>query len=126
MPLGSQGSQTTRYGPVNPVSISESIRQQFCNLDELMRQQFGVPTIREFQIDGVLYQAMGCDAVVNARTGLGKTLVAAGLYALPEFKEKLTILISPLIALQSDMVSLFSIAFGFGARALHRRLKSMP
>lgn len=123
MPLDSQRSQTTRYGPANPITIPESVRQQYHDIDELMCWQFGVPTIRNFQTDGVLYQAMGCDAVVHAHTGIGKTLIAAGLHALPEFKEKLTILISPLIALQSDMVSLLSIRSVFGA--LDQLLKLM-
>lgn len=47
---------------------------------------------------------MGWDAVLHAGTGGGKTGVAAGPYVLEENKARLTIMVSPLIALQLDMV----------------------
>ncbi|CAE6481976.1 unnamed protein product [Rhizoctonia solani] len=100
-----------RYGPTNPIAIPSTIRQRYGNLGELMGCHLGLPSIRPFQLDGVLYQVMGTDAVVHAGTGLGKTAIASGLYALPEYANKLTIMVSPLTALQSDMANTFNTKY---------------
>lgn len=100
--------QTAHYGPLAPISIPDAIRQEYADLGEVISRKFGVESARPFQIDGVLYQAMGCDAILHAGTGLGKTLVATTVHAIdkPMFKDRVTIMVSPLIALQSDMVSM--------------------
>ncbi|KDN47382.1 hypothetical protein RSAG8_03522, partial [Rhizoctonia solani AG-8 WAC10335] len=100
-----------RYGPTNPIAIPSTIRQRYGNLGELMGCHLGLPSIRPFQLDGVLYQVMRSDAVVHAGTGLGKTAIASGLYALPEYANKLTIMVSPLTALQSDMANTFNTKY---------------
>jgi superfamily II DNA helicase RecQ len=58
-----------------------------------------------YQMDGIKAQLQMRDAIIHAGTGLGKTGVAAGLHVHPSAKGKITIMVSPLIALHDEMVS---------------------
>ncbi|KAL1658031.1 P-loop containing nucleoside triphosphate hydrolase protein [Schizophyllum commune] len=58
---------------------------------------------RDFQLDLVQAQLEGRDTICQAATGMGKTAVAAGPYALPQNAGKTTLMISPLIGLQNEM-----------------------
>jgi ATP-dependent helicase YprA (DUF1998 family) len=64
------------------------------------RTQF---TAREFQVLATMAVLEGRDVVVHAGTGSGKTLI----FAAPHFilKNKVSIIISPLILLQQDQVN---------------------
>lgn len=57
-----------------------------------------------FQIDGVRAQIEGVDAIIQAPTGAGKTAIAAGPHLWPGNEGKTTIMVSPLLALQNEMV----------------------
>jgi superfamily II DNA or RNA helicase len=61
-------------------------------------------TPRDFQLLLVQAQEEGRDAMCQAATGSGKTAVAAGPYALEDNKRKFTLMVSPLIGLQNEMV----------------------
>ena len=60
---------------------------------------------RPFQLDAIRAQLKGLDVIVHAGTGQGKTAIAAGPHAHPSAKGKVTLMISPLIALHDEMVS---------------------
>lgn len=82
-----------------------AVRNKYRDLELLMCQQFGWTQARSFQVEGTLLQLARRDAIIHVGTGQGKTAVAAGPYVLEENSQKCSILISPLIVLQSDMVS---------------------
>jgi len=60
---------------------------------------------RPFQLDAIRAQLKGLDVIVHAGTGQGKMGIAAGPHAHPSAKGKVTLMISPLIALHDEMVS---------------------
>lgn len=59
-----------------------------------------------FQSDAIRAQHLGEDSIVHAGTGSGKTFIAAGPHFLPsnQGKGKVTLLVSPLIALHEEQV----------------------
>jgi superfamily II DNA helicase RecQ len=61
---------------------------------------------RQFQMDGIEAQLQMRDVLVHAGTGMGKTTIAAGPHAHPTSVGKVTLMISPLIALHDEQVSL--------------------
>ena len=60
---------------------------------------------RPHQMHGTRAQLEGRDAVIQAPTGSGKTAIIAGPYVWRTTRGKLTIVVSPLTALQEEMVS---------------------
>lgn len=74
----------------------------------LMREQFGGKEPRQFQMDLVQAQEERRDALCQAATGQGKTAVAAGPYVLKRNEGMVTLMVSPLIGLQEEMVSLLA------------------
>lgn len=64
---------------------------------------------QEFQLDAIRATHLGEDAVVHASTGSGKTFIAAAPHFLPsnQGKGKVTLLVSPLIALHEEQVRPF-------------------
>lgn len=63
---------------------------------------------RAFQYEGIKAQLEGTDTVIQASTGAGKTMIAAGPHLHPSAAGKITIMVEPLIALQTEMVSWMS------------------
>lgn len=61
-------------------------------------------TPKPFQIEAVLAQVTQKDVVVHAGTGSGKTAIAAGPHLLPKSKGRVSILVSPLLALHEEQV----------------------
>jgi len=47
------------------------------------------------------------DVIVHAGTGLGKTAIVAGPHMHPSSKGKVTLMVSPLIALHDEQVSIY-------------------
>ncbi|KAI0076160.1 P-loop containing nucleoside triphosphate hydrolase protein [Panus rudis PR-1116 ss-1] len=76
---------------------------------------------RYFQIEGARAQLEGVDMIIQAPTGFGKTAVAAGPHLWPESKGKITIVISPLMALEEEMVHTFKRDFRLEAIAVHNQ-----
>ncbi len=80
---------------------SEQIRE----LSALMQQKFQWDKEpRAFQLEGVQAQLEGRDIIIQAPTGAGKTAIAAGPHLWPSSKGKITIMVSPLLALEDEMV----------------------
>lgn len=61
---------------------------------------------RLFQLKAVQAQLEGIDIVVQAPTGAGKTAIAAGPHVWPTMKGRITLMISPLLALENEMVKI--------------------
>ncbi|KII85091.1 hypothetical protein PLICRDRAFT_145764 [Plicaturopsis crispa FD-325 SS-3] len=59
------------------------------------------------------------DVLVHAGTGLGKTAIAAGPHAHPSAKGKVTLMVSPLIALHEEMAETFRDEFKLKATAIN-------
>jgi superfamily II DNA helicase RecQ len=83
--------------------------EDVARLHKHLQKQFHDKEPRGFQVELVKCQQERRDALCQAATGLGKTAVAAGPYALPENKGKVTLMVSPLIGLQNEMVSKLSM-----------------
>ncbi len=60
---------------------------------------------REHQIKATVAQLQMRDVLVHAGTSMGKTAIAAGPHAHPTSEGKVTLMISPLIALHDEQVS---------------------
>jgi hypothetical protein len=73
-----------------------------------MRKMLGGREPRDFQVEMVQAQEEGQDALCHAATGSGKTAIAAGPYVLTKNQGRVTFMVSPLIGLQNEMVSLLS------------------
>lgn len=71
---------------------------------QLMQQQLKGKVPRDFQVDMVIAQEERRDALCHAATGLGKTLIAAAPFTLSKNGMRVTIMVSPLVALQNEMV----------------------
>ncbi|KAI0071881.1 P-loop containing nucleoside triphosphate hydrolase protein, partial [Panus rudis PR-1116 ss-1] len=74
-----------------------------------------------FQLEGTRAQLEGTDMIIQAPTGCGKTAVAAGPHVWPSSKGKITIVISPLLALEEEMVHTFARDFKLSAIAVHNK-----
>lgn len=59
---------------------------------------------RPFQLEAVCAQLEEKDMILQAPTGSGKTAIAAGPHLWPTSKGKMTIMVSPLLALEEEMV----------------------
>lgn len=73
---------------------------------------------RYFQFRLAQAQEEGQDTVCQAATGQGKTGAAAAPYALEKNADKVTLMVSPLIVLQNEMVKTFRDEFGLPAVAI--------
>ena len=60
---------------------------------------------RDYQVEAVRAQLHRKDILIHAGTGSGKTACVAGPYALPETQGLVTLMVSPLIALQEEQIS---------------------
>ncbi|KAJ7075971.1 hypothetical protein C8R43DRAFT_847866, partial [Mycena crocata] len=60
---------------------------------------------RKYQMEGIEAQLQMRDVLVHAGTGMEKTTIAAGPHAHPFSAGKVTLMISPLIALHDEQVS---------------------
>ncbi|KAL1754249.1 P-loop containing nucleoside triphosphate hydrolase protein [Schizophyllum commune] len=74
---------------------------------------------RPFQLRLAQAQEEGQDAICQAATGQGKTVVASAPYVLEKNADRTTLVISPLIALQNEMVRTFQNEHGVTATALN-------
>jgi superfamily II DNA helicase RecQ len=97
------------HSPAQPQNVPERhacTTEELQGLDEKIKNQFGwINGPRTFQMKGINAQLQLRDVLIHAGTGLGKTGVAAGPHVHPSAKGKVTIMVSPLIALHDEMAS---------------------
>jgi len=96
--------------------------EELTELRQLLRDQLCGREPRHFQVEMVRCQQERRDALCQAATGMGKTAVAAGPYALPENKGRVTLMISPLIGLQNEMVRICSVSYPYGLARITQKL----
>ncbi|KAI0704500.1 P-loop containing nucleoside triphosphate hydrolase protein [Cerioporus squamosus] len=76
---------------------------------------------KPFQLAGVKAQLEGIDMIIQAATGAGKTAIAAGPHLWPGSEGKTTIMVSPLLSLEEEMVRTFKDKFGLEAVAVNSK-----
>ncbi|KAF8595438.1 P-loop containing nucleoside triphosphate hydrolase protein, partial [Ceratobasidium sp. AG-I] len=79
---------------------------------------------KQFQVDGTILQLMKKDGIIHSGTGSGKTAIVAGPYVYPENSHKVTIMVSPLMALQADMATAFQDKYKLPAIVINSSLGS--
>ncbi|KAJ7768855.1 P-loop containing nucleoside triphosphate hydrolase protein [Mycena metata] len=111
LPSRTQAAANTR----KPLTKAELV-----GLADLMRAKFESPhRARQYQMDGIEAQLQMRDVLVHAGTGMGKTTIAAGPHAHPTSAGKVTLMISPLIALHDEQVETFREEFKLKATAVN-------
>ncbi|KAL6299962.1 P-loop containing nucleoside triphosphate hydrolase protein [Sparassis latifolia] len=91
-------------------------------LAERMHQQFKWDNNpRPFQLADIQAQLEGIDTIIQAPTGSEKTALAAGPHVWPGNEGKVTIMVSPLMALEDEMVQTFQDDFSLAALAIHSK-----
>lgn len=76
------------------------------NLGERIKAGFKwIHQPHDYQVEAVRAQLSQKDILIHAGTGSGKTACVAGPYALAETKGLVTLMVSPLIALQEEQIS---------------------
>ncbi|KAJ2916958.1 hypothetical protein MD484_g3436, partial [Candolleomyces efflorescens] len=104
-------------GKLPQLSLSE---ERLSALGEIIKEKFKWKhTPRPFQLEAIRGLLQRRDVLVHAGTGFGKTAIVAGAYALEEVTGKVTLLVSPLIALQEEQVATFKTEFGLRAIAIN-------
>ncbi|KAJ7591851.1 P-loop containing nucleoside triphosphate hydrolase protein [Mycena floridula] len=89
-------------------------------LEEQILKLFGwIMPLWPFQLEGIKTALLGKDVLIHAGTGSGKTVVAAGGHAHPSAKGKVTLMVSPLIALHDKQVETFKNEFNLSATAVN-------
>jgi superfamily II DNA helicase RecQ len=98
---------TARKSRGGPNSRQPLTKDQLCDLPKKMQIKFNWKhVVRAYQLEGIEAQLLMRDALVHAGTGMGKTTIVAGPHAHESATGKVTLLISPLIALHDEQVSL--------------------
>jgi len=123
-------------GRVSPVGTRHKLRsrqvlpKQFSRLSDVQQEEIEkeiklLPNLikthytgwkdgaRDFQLDAIEAQVLGEDVLLHAATGSGKTGIAAAPHLLPSSKGKVTLFVSPLLALQEEQVRYLSQALLF-------------
>ncbi|KAJ6617238.1 P-loop containing nucleoside triphosphate hydrolase protein [Mycena sp. CBHHK59/15] len=95
-------------------------RAQLVGLQDHMLAKFQCKHIaHQYQMEGIEAQLQMQDVLVHAGTGMGKTTIAAGPHAHPTSIGKVTLMISPLIALHDEQVETFRDEFKLKATAVN-------
>lgn len=84
-------------------------REELKSLPDLIRAKFKTWTggAQDFQLKCMESQVLQRDTILHAKTGAGKTGIAAGPHALESTQGRVTLFVSPLVALQMEQVSYF-------------------
>uniref|UniRef100_A0A0W0GC50 DEAD/DEAH-box helicase domain-containing protein n=1 Tax=Moniliophthora roreri TaxID=221103 RepID=A0A0W0GC50_MONRR len=91
-------------------------------INKIQETYWWTNTPQPHQVKEILAQLNGRDAVIVAGMGAGKTAIAAGPHVHPRSKGRVTIMVSPLIALQTEQT--FKDDFGLKAIAMNSSLGS--
>ncbi|KAJ7191550.1 P-loop containing nucleoside triphosphate hydrolase protein [Mycena pura] len=112
--------RTRLTSKVSPEDL-ETIREELKLLPSLIKQHFKKWTngAQPFQLQCMEAQKLRRDVLLLAATGSGKTGIAAGPHLLPSSKGKVTLVVSPLLALHEEQVTTFREEFGLKAIAIN-------
>ena len=102
-----QKKKKTRQRPTTGKAWARWRPKDLEGLDEKIHENFKwTHSPRESQLEAIKAQLLRKDVLVHAGTGSGKTTIAAGPHALvDQSKGMVTLMVSPLLALQEEQVS---------------------
>ena len=89
--------------PLAPITRKPLTTEDETALIAAFKHKFGWEP-RPFQLGGIKAQIEGTDAIIQAATGAGKTAIVAGPYVLERYQDRCTIMVVPLLALETEMV----------------------
>jgi superfamily II DNA helicase RecQ len=85
-------------------------KDQLQGLPDKIKKKFNWQhVIRAYQLEGIEAQLLMRDGLVHAGTGMGKTTIVAGPHAHESSAGKVTLFISPLIALHDEQVGMVKV-----------------
>ncbi|KAJ7437768.1 P-loop containing nucleoside triphosphate hydrolase protein [Mycena latifolia] len=117
-PHNKKKTQTAQHEPGN--ARQPLTRAQLAGLPEKMQAKFQWDhDLHSHQLLGIEAQLQMRDALVHAGTGSGKITIAAGPHAHETSVGKVTLMISPLIALHDEQVETFREEFKLKAMAVN-------
>jgi ATP-dependent helicase YprA (DUF1998 family) len=104
------GSRRRKAGPRKPKAAPNPrtpvTKEELRGLEDDIRTKFAWNHYpKTHQMAGITAQLQMRDVLVHAGTGSGKTMIAAGPHAHRSSEGKVTLMISPLIALHDEQVS---------------------
>lgn len=103
-----QGSRKDKKPNFPPRSTEPLTANELAELTTAMIAKYGwtdEQSIRPFQLAGIQAQLEGSDMILQAPTGSGKTVIAAGPHSSPRSEGMITLISVPLVQLADDMVS---------------------
>ncbi|KAJ7245186.1 P-loop containing nucleoside triphosphate hydrolase protein [Mycena haematopus] len=104
----------------NPNPRKPVTKEELRGLEDEIKIKFDwVHEPQPHQMQGIIAQLQMRDALVHAGTGSGKTMIAAGPHAHRSSEGKVTLMISPLIALHDEQVETFRDEFKLKAIAVN-------
>ncbi|PPQ76285.1 hypothetical protein CVT26_009680 [Gymnopilus dilepis] len=98
-----------------------ALEKELEELPSLIKKKFKKWTngARDFQLKCMRAQVLKQDVLLQAATGSGKTGIAAGPHLLPSSEGKVTLMVSPLLALENEQVATFHDEFRLKAIAIN-------
>lgn len=97
--------------PRKPAALTDEERkarlEELSHLPEFVKAKWpswSDKVLQEHQSEGTHCQHLGVDVMIHAGTGSGKTTTVAAPHALPSNAGKVTLMVSPLIALHEEQV----------------------
>ncbi len=104
----------TRPPPPSQPTNVKLTDEEISHLEDHISKAFGWK-LKPFQVAGIHAQLERRDLFIQASTGAGKTAIAAGPHLWPGSAGKTTIMVSPLLSLEEEMVRVryLSIALCF-------------
>lgn len=120
-------STRRRTLPARPAPRPKLTREEREDLTAALKDMLKGNSPHDIQIELTCAQEEGRDGLGQAPTGHGKTAIAAGPYALEKNRvdKRVTLMVSPLIGLQDEMVRHYSelIPWGLILNSAYYRLK---
>ena len=98
---GAQGDEPQRSSETTRLQLTED---DLRGLEEAFEKNVGFK-LKDFQLEAVKQQLLRKDTLVHAGTGSGKTAIAAAPHFHPSAKGMITLMVSPLLALQNEQAS---------------------
>ncbi|CDU85001.1 ATP-dependent DNA helicase RecQ [Plasmodium yoelii] len=110
--------------------VNYSIEEMRVKMEEAQKKYFGYKNLKHFQIEAVHAVFHKKDSFLVMATGMGKSLCYQIPSIMDEYKNKLTIVISPLISLMKDQVDnlnrkkISSVFLGSGQKKNNQKILS--
>ncbi|KAJ3523707.1 hypothetical protein NMY22_g11325 [Coprinellus aureogranulatus] len=123
-PVGAKKSASSKRQKTKPNEIGETATfvppqdEDLQDFGENFKKKAGFE-LKPFQLAAAKYQLQRRDVVVHAGTGSGKTAIVAAPHCHPSAEGMLTILVSPLLALQNEQVVTFGTDYKLKAIAVN-------